>query len=81
MGDGRLQSVEVGEPYRGTVESKCDHGLTFPQTREGESAVFRYFEAFEVREVFPRLNGACPKGCGYYGIAYVTMAHYVAGDW
>ena len=35
----------------------------------------------EVRAKFPRLHGLCPKGCGYNGIGYASMEHYVMGDW
>lgn len=35
----------------------------------------------EVRARWPRLNGLCPKGCGYNGIAYASADHYIYGDW
>ena len=35
----------------------------------------------EVKKRWPRLNGACPLGCGYVGIAYASPAHYEIGDW
>lgn len=34
-----------------------------------------------VRKRFPRLDGECPKGCGYRGIYYASMEHYLYGDW
>lgn len=35
----------------------------------------------EIRKRWPRHSGLCPKGCGYYGIAYASYAHYIYGDW
>jgi len=35
----------------------------------------------EIRKRWPRLDGVCPKGCGYMGIAYASYAHYIYGDW
>lgn len=55
--------------------TKCDHGLKF------DLAAAEHMTVFEIRKVFPRLYGPCPKGCGYDGIAYVSTAHYVYGDW
>lgn len=53
----------------------CDHGVAFDSERaKGMSAA-------DVRRFFPRLSGPCPKKCGYYGIAYASHEHYVAGDW
>ncbi len=53
----------------------CDHGVTFD---EFEAAGL---DAYAVRERWPRLYGDCPKGCGFNGIGYASMAHYVCGDW
>lgn len=76
---------------------KCDHGVTFDEDlcyqahrafraaiavctpeeqAKGEAAFTR-----EVRHRWPRLDGPCPKGCGYCGIAYASTAHYIMGDW
>ena len=60
---------------------ECDHGVRFPATRDGELAVFRHLSCSEIRQCFPRLDGPCPLGCGYDGIAYASTGHYVAGDW
>jgi hypothetical protein len=73
----------------------CNHGVTFDE-RQWEEA-YRRFKAdtrgmtdqvllnavftHEVRRRWPRLDGKCPKGCGYEGICYASTAHYVAGDW
>jgi hypothetical protein len=35
----------------------------------------------QIRKIWPRLDGPCPKGCGYSGIAYASYAHYIYGDW
>ena len=59
----------------------CDHGVSFPTDRDAERAALTHLSAEEVRACFPRLSGTCPKRCGYYGIAYASTAHYVAGDW
>lgn len=56
---------------------ECDHGVTFDQ-KEAED---KKMDEFEVRKRWPRLNGKCPKGCGYHGIAYASMSHFVYGDW
>jgi len=55
--------------------AKCDHGLKFDLEAAQNMSVS------EIRRVYPRLYGPCPKGCGYDGIAYVSTAHYVYGDW
>jgi hypothetical protein len=34
-----------------------------------------------IRRRFPRLDGPCPLGCGYVGIAYASAEHYGYGDW
>jgi hypothetical protein len=61
-----------------TAEQKhCDHGVVFDvlhHLTEGLSSR-------QVRALYPRLDGVCPKGCGYVGIAYASFAHYIAGDW
>lgn len=56
-------------------EDKCDHGVVFDP--EGAHDL----SAHEVRERWPRLDGACPLGCGYFGTSYASLEHYVAGDW
>ena len=55
---------------------KCDHGVTFDM--EAAEAVA---DPVEIRRRWPRLEGTCPKGCGFNGIAYASKAHYVFGDW
>ena len=55
----------------------CDHGLVFDEElckRESPGA-------HHVRKQFPRLDGVCPKGCGFHGIAYASFAHFLWGDW
>lgn len=79
-----------GTRYRD--EEPCDHGLTFDeeeanrilgdwQPRTAEEFIMGNPAAMEVRKRWPRLDGPCPLGCGYVGIAYVSAAHYAAGDW
>lgn len=53
----------------------CDHGLKFDATTSDK------LTCHQVRSFYPRLDGRCPKGCGYVGIAYVSTEHFVAGDW
>jgi hypothetical protein len=52
----------------------CAHGLTF----DAEAAA--RLPASEVRARWPRLSGRCGR-CGFTGIAYVSTAHMIAGDW
>ena len=56
-------------------KQNCDHGLSF------DIDIAEKLTTKEIREVFPRLNGLCPKGCGFNGIAYASKAHFVYGDW
>lgn len=71
---------------------ECDHGVVFDE--EAAKALLADWElkdaadwiggnpqAAEVRRRWPRLFGACPKGCGFNGIAYASRAHYAMGDW
>lgn len=67
-------------PYEAKIDSatnaaKCMHGLSFD---EGATA---RLSAAEVAKRWPRLDGPCPLGCGYCGLAYASFTHYVAGDW
>jgi len=39
------------------------------------------FASPSIKKMFPRLCGLCPKGCGFNGIAYASMDHYIMGDW
>lgn len=59
------------------MESKepCQHGVKF----DAESV--KGLSSDEIRVMFPRLNGECPLGCGYIGIAYESFLHYISGDW
>lgn len=59
------------------VAMPCDHGITF----DAGTASRLQMNSTEVRKRWPRLDGVCPKGCGYHGIAYASLAHYVFGDW
>lgn len=73
----------------------CDHGVTFDEAEArklveatpnlkadpGLSFVLGSPATSKIRKLWPRLNGTCPKGCGYVGIAYASRAHYLYGDW
>lgn len=71
----RKEHVKEFAPTGKTDE--CDHGVHF--NAEIASAYEMTFE--EIRRHYPRLDGECPKGCGFCGIAYASQAHYVYGDW
>ncbi len=72
--------------------ANCDHGVMFDKA-EADKILARWSAmtpvefvagnpaAAEIRKRWPRLHGPCPKGCGFTGIAYASMAHYAAGDW
>lgn len=63
------------EPPAAPVTPSCDHGVTFDeQAAQG-------LDVSEVRSRWPRLYGPCPKGCGFSGIAYAGLSHYIHGDW
>lgn len=64
----------TGKPH-GPQLGECTHGVTF------DEPAARGLDAYEVRRRWPRLDGRCPLGCGYCGIAYASGAHYVHGDW
>jgi len=55
----------------------CTHGLVFDQDKA--SAINARLST--VRVMWPRLDGACPLGCGYTGIAYASDAHRIWGGW
>lgn len=74
----------------------CDHGVIFdkeearkliegaPQDPNMDPALAFIMGSPatpEIRKRWPRLDGVCPKGCGYVGIAYASYAHYLYGDW
>lgn len=76
--------------------AKCDHGVTFDEVEAQKlfesappnnhldpalSFIMGSSATSQIRKRWPRLNGTCPKGCGYVGIAYASRAHYVYGDW
>lgn len=65
----------AGHPYRDPPSDECGHGVTFELlAAEGLSTT-------EIRRRWPRLDGECPLGCGYRGIAYASTAHMIYGDW
>lgn len=58
-----------------TSQVRCDHGVHF------DADAARSLSTHEIRRRWPRLDGTCPLGCGFDGIAYASTLHYVAGDW
>ncbi len=65
----------VLEPRAELLAVPCDHGVKFdPEDADSLSVE-------EIRELYPRLAGRCPKGCGFEGIAYASKEHFVYGDW
>jgi hypothetical protein len=83
---------DTAEPVTRDHEEQCDHGVTFD-----EDAAHKMFKGWiaksdvefiagnpasrNIRRLWPRLDGKCPKGCGYVGISYASEAHYIYGDW
>jgi len=65
----------MGEVVHLRQKPKCDHGVSF------DKAAAEGLQPAEVRVRWPRLFGRCPKGCGYNGLYYASLQHYVAGDW
>jgi len=72
--------------------AECTHGLSFDKEAaekmldewHPETAldlVLGNPQVIAVRRRWPRLDGTCPLGCGFCGIAYASMDHYRAGDW
>jgi hypothetical protein len=73
----------------------CDHGLAFDALEAerilachepaGDASLIGFLwpeKAYEeIRHRWPRLEGKCPKGCGFEGIAYASEDHYLYGDW
>ena len=77
--------------HQDTTE-RCDHGVTFDEQAAAEllagwqpsdatAFVMGNPASRKVRNRWPRLDGTCPKGCGFRGIAYASDAHYTMGDW
>lgn len=56
-------------------ENGCDHGIAF------DRAAACSLSASEVRRRWPRLDGPCPKRCGFSGIGYASMSHFHRGGW
>lgn len=65
----------MNDPNEPRRQTECTHGMEFDQ----ETA--KHLSARVIRERYPRLNGPCPLGCGFEGIAYKSFLHYMAGDW
>jgi len=70
----------------------CDHGVTFDAEearrildgwvpKDGVEFVMGNPASAEIRKRWPRLDGVCPKGCGFVGIGYASREHYISGDW
>lgn len=65
-----MSSIVLQFPDR----EKCTHAIVF------DEVAARDLGADEARRRWPRLHGRCGM-CGWSGIYYVSVAHYVAGDW
>lgn len=81
----------TGAPINPPAEP-CDHGVTFDEEEAGRILdgwrpstdvdwVVGNPGTREVRRRWPRLDGVCPKRCGFVGIGYASYTHYVMGDW
>lgn len=70
-----LEQILEGAVKANEDRIACDHGVGFDEERAA------LMDSYEIQRVYPRLNGTCPKGCGYVGIAYASAKHYYAGDW
>jgi|SRR5882672_520664 len=62
-------------PYRFAYVPACDHGLTF------DESTAQHMDRDTIRKCYPRLDGECPKACGFNGITYVSVAHFLGGEW
>lgn len=51
----------------------CTHGVVF------DAAAARGLSEVEVKRRWPRLEGLCPLGCGFCGVAYASLKHYLVG--
>lgn len=60
-----------------TPDAPCDHGVTF------DEAAAAWLPAAEVQRRWPRrwFTYERPCVCGFVGIAYVSQAHFLSGDW
>ena len=81
-----------GRVLAGTPPEKCSHGVTFDleeakkilgswKPKDAAEFVAGNPATREIRRRWLRLDGQCPKGCGFNGIAYASMEHYTYGDW
>lgn len=74
----KREAPATGPDLVETVEGEpCDHGVKFYEDYARQINM----TSPEVRQFFPRLEGKCPKGCGFEGIAYASKAHFAYGDW
>ena len=92
MIQGETGLTERLEAIASENSSRCDHGVMFDADAARElsngwkpESVAAFImgdpSASAIRKRWPRLNGVCPKGCGFHGIAYASYEHYIAGDW
>lgn len=59
------------------MNESCNHEKVSPKFDE-EAAT--ELDTAEIRKRWPRFFGTCPD-CGWTGIMYASLAHYVYGDW
>jgi hypothetical protein len=55
-------------------QQHCQHGMSFDEDDA------KTLSAEEIKKKYPRFHGFCST-CGFNGIAYVSWAHYILGDW
>jgi hypothetical protein len=67
---------EHGRPAHGAPleEDSCTHGVTFDEEAS------KNMSSSEVRVKYPRFQGTCTL-CGYTGIYYASVMHFLRGDW
>ena len=68
---------EVAERAEANAEERLLDLLMPPQPENSDSND----QVTLIRKRWPRLDGKCPKGCGYVGIYYASFIHYIAGDY
>jgi hypothetical protein len=85
-------SKSIPEGIVRSPPERCDHGVTFDeeeahkvlgewQAKSDVEFIMGNPASRNIRRLWPRLDGKCPKGCGYVGIGYASEAHYILGDW
>jgi hypothetical protein len=74
------------------AQMACDHGIVFDEDEARKvlgawaptsdvDFIVGNPKTAEIRKRWPRLDGPCPKGCGFVGIGYASYLHYIMGDY